>query len=83
MCYVLRECECGCVGQCGVWANITFSLEATAMQHLCLAKALILIRETEVYENSHEQRVSIKVNTECGYDAWVAVLMLATTGTNY
>lgn len=62
---------------------IAFSLAATAMQHLCLAKALMLIRETEVYENSHEQRVSIKVNTECEYYDWIAVLILATTGTDY
>lgn len=30
------------------------------MQHLCLAKALMLIRETEVYDDSPEQRVGIK-----------------------
>ncbi|OQE29586.1 hypothetical protein PENSTE_c002G08775 [Penicillium steckii] len=34
---------------------------STAMQHLCLAKALMLIRETEVYDNlSPQQRVDIK-----------------------
>lgn len=47
-------------------ANSGFFLAATAMQHLCLAKALMLIRETEVYENSAEQRVAIKVNTSSG-----------------
>lgn len=49
-------------GSVGLVANIAFSLAATAMQHLCLAKALMLIRETVVYENSPEQRVAIKVN---------------------
>jgi len=40
-----------------------FCLAATAMQHLCLAKALMLIRETEVYDNlSPQQRVDIKVS---------------------
>lgn len=37
---------------------------ATAMQHVCLAKALMLIRESEMYDSaltSREQRASIKV----------------------
>jgi hypothetical protein len=69
-------------GRVGLVANIVFSLAATAMQHLCLAKALMLIRETEVYENSHEQRVEIKVKIGCDCDALGVVLMLS-IGTNY
>lgn len=40
---------------------LTFS--ATAMQHVCLAKALLLIRELEVYSRSmgFEQRDTLKV----------------------
>ncbi|KAJ5175648.1 uncharacterized protein N7482_001525 [Penicillium canariense] len=33
---------------------------STAVQHLCLAKALMLIREAEVYDNSMEQRARLK-----------------------
>lgn len=41
-------------------------LAATAMQHICLAKALLLIREFEVYEISltRERRLKLKVGLE-------------------
>lgn len=46
--------------------NSGCSLAATAMQHICLAKALLLIREFEVYEISltRERRLKLKVGLE-------------------
>lgn len=37
------------------------SRAATAVQHVCLAKALMLIREYEVYDYTIEQRTNLKV----------------------
>jgi hypothetical protein len=45
---------------CGVRANLVVQT-ATAVQHVCLAKALMLIREYEVYDYTMEQRAKVKV----------------------
>lgn len=45
---------------CGGRANLVVQT-ATAVQHVCLAKALMLIREYEVYDYTMEQRAKVKV----------------------
>lgn len=52
----------GCLGSILTFRSL---LAATAMQHICLAKALMLIREMEVYERSlsSDRRVKIKVGS--------------------
>lgn len=53
-----------CCGFGELMLNFGSSLAATAMQHICLAKALLLIREFEVYEISltRERRLKLKVD---------------------